>query len=149
MVSEFETEFFSVKQDTEEWDDEVTPVDTFSSRIYMTSLGPFDSIKAIIDATGRTRMTIGRWYGFTDKKLEWYIIDSIDTPLQPDELCEACDTIDDLFFKEKCWVVYVQHEHHTKSCDTVVTYCYDGEDYKVNLTDWSEGIRPHKQEKVI
>lgn len=62
--------------------------------------------------------------------------------------CEICNALDDVLFKEDCWLVDTRHECGKEDVDIVdvtfgFTYAYGGIDYKVNIDEWLEGFSPH------
>jgi hypothetical protein len=51
------------------------------------------------------------------------------------------DTIDNLIFKEGCWLLKVYDILEPKL--TMFKYMFEGSEHEVSLTDWESGIRPH------
>lgn len=116
-------------------------------RLYCTPMGPFATLKEVEELTGVYRKTLlRRFYSRSDNFTDWYIIDG-NTEITPSEDCTQCDTIDDLVFKDGCWLCRVSHKHGTELTDsTVFTYLYGGSGYACSVGNWKNGMRPHKLE---
>lgn len=114
-------------------------------KLYCTPMGPFESLKEVETLTGVYRKTLLRRFASKREVFsDWYIIDGT-TEITPSEDCSQCDAIDDLIFKENCWLCRVHHTHGVETTDsTVFTYLYQGCGYASSIGNWNLGIRPHK-----
>lgn len=142
-----------------------------TSKLYMTPLGPFRSWKQILDVYDLHPMTLSRriksdspiyrmWFPIkgqiSPEVLK--VADEIETTLQvTEDTCPHCTAIDDLLFKEQCWLIRTTHDHMfptpdednkelSELNDVTVYYSYAGVDYMVQLNEWLEGVRPHLKE---
>lgn len=118
-------------------------------RLYCTPMGPYASLKEVEELTGVWRKTLlRRFANKADNFADWYIIDG-DTEITPSEDCPQCDYVDDLIFKDNCWLCRVSHNHGDPLTDsTIFTYLYGGEGYACSVGNWINGMRPHKPEGI-
>ena len=118
-------------------------------RLYCTPMGPYDTLKEVEELTGVYRKTLLRRFASkTENFADWYIIDG-STEITPSEDCSQCDEIDDLVFKEGCWLCGVSHCHGTAlTPDTLFTYLYGSVGYACTIGNWLNGQRPHKPEGI-
>ena len=130
-------------------DDGISRYLNSQGRLYCTPMGPFDTLKEVEALTGVYRKTLLRRFASkTDNFSDWYIIDGA-TEITPSEDCDQCDMIDDLIFKEGCWLCHVSHKHGTELTDnTLFTYLYGGAGYACLLGNWLNGMRPHNPEGI-
>lgn len=119
-------------------------------KLYCTPMGAFETLKEVEAITGGYRKTLLRhFYSKADNYEDWYIIDGT-TEISPSEDCNQCDYIDDLIFKENCWLCKVSHKHGTELTDHVIfQYLYGGIGYACSLGNWNNGLRPHKLERDL
>ena len=76
---------------------------------------------------------------------DWRIIKATDTATMED-LCPVNAAIDDMIFKENCWLVKVERDVKDVEVDpnTVIHYEFAMKSYAITLNDWENGLRPHK-----
>lgn len=115
-------------------------------KIYVSPYGVHEVLKELEKVSGEYRKTILRRFQSKRKYLEgWYVITG-DLEPQPDELCLHCDEIDDMLFKEDCWLERVNHNHSDPIKGTdIMTYRYKGVEYTEMVSRWKAGYRPHKE----
>ena len=131
--------------------------------IYITPLGLIPRSRDIATLLGVVKQTVNHRVGYIDPKYkDWGIIHNpkrcqIDSATRnvnnlytkhfyEQDSCSLCNAIDDLLFKEDCWLVDTTHTcgkcvQHMK--DIQITYSYKGADYQVTLLGWYCGNRPH------
>lgn len=129
------------------------------NKIYMTPLGPFEQFRHTARIFGICVKSLSRRLQSKHPKYkDWYVIegdipDSLrDEVYYEEDTCQTCNRIDDLLFKEKCWLLKVDHDHkNQRNKDVTVFYEYLGVINTVNYKAWMAGERPHlnkvKQEK--
>lgn len=141
---------------------------TIVKKVYVTPDGYFPRMRDLSTIFGNYRNDVDRrrmkrtgpefagWYVIEDPTLE-----DVEKALQnvndlyvwsnyPSDHCGLCNALDDIFFKEGCWLVSTTHdctEDDTQKVDDIeITYSYGGIDYTVNMFDWLLGANPHLQE---
>lgn len=113
-------------------------------KIYVTPHGTYEVLRKLEQDTNNYRKTLLRRFKSKRKSLSgWYVI-SGDLPLQPDELCLHCDAVDDMLFREDCWLDRVEHDHDTGiPGDAIIKYLYKGVEHQETFSRWKAGYRPH------
>ena len=114
-------------------------------KLWVTPEGPFATLSEVEEVTGLHRKTLLR--RFKSKRVQftdWYII-SGSTELTESEVCEQCDELDDILFKEGCWLCNVEHTHGTPiEGNTKFIYLFEGLRYESTLDEWNSGLKYHK-----
>ena len=136
------------------------PEDGFK-RLYNTPIGPFPKLVDVAEMYGMFKSNVSRRYtSQTDPNTPWYIIenpseDQCDQAIdnvnemfmakyEAEDHCGLCNAVDDMIFKEGCWLLKVIHEHGTTNIDNVIiSYTYRRKDYRVTYLGWIAGERPH------
>jgi hypothetical protein len=116
----------------------------YLGKVYVTPRGPYSVLKEVEREFGMYRKTILQRFKSKRANLaEWYVIEG-NTPLQPEEVCDFCDEVDDVLFEQDCWLDRCYHEHNTPMEDeTVITYLFEGAPYKTTYGELTEGVLPH------
>ena len=58
--------------------------------------------------------------------------------------CYLCNTVDDMIFREGCWLLSVNHNHKSSSIENVIIrYSYGKKEYVISCRGWMTGKRPH------
>ena len=140
-------------------------------RIFVTPDGYFPRMKDLTVIFGRCkRETYFRRIKHKGSKyVDWYVIENPTVEdvekafmevnryyiqhFKESDVCPICNSIDELLFKENCWLVRTTHECSEPSKtpakvmieQTNVTYSYGGTEYTVTLSQLLDGVRLHKE----
>lgn len=114
-------------------------------RLIVTPKGPFCTLAEAALATGNYKTTVTRRCE-SNKPIyqNWYYLEGI-KGINIAEECEYCDQLDDMLFKEGCWLENVEDHLHTTPIlgSSTINYLFKGHHYQITLNDWVLGHRPH------
>jgi len=113
-------------------------------KLYVTPLGVFSVLNDLVRLTKIPRWILKRRCTTTKTAFkDWYILDD-NTPIMEEDTCKGCSLVDNLLFKEGCWLDRVIHTHHEDlTDDDIIRYFHKGSEYTTTYSDWINGIRLH------
>lgn len=129
-------------------------------RVFVTPEGYFPRMADITRIYGRSRREVEdrRIRNPRPRFTDWYIIrkptvEDVEKALEnvnrlyvekfyESDHSPIANHIDDLLFKEHCWLLEVTNPSPT---NLLIEYAFNGDDYTVTYTDWLKGVRPHKE----
>jgi hypothetical protein len=114
-------------------------------KLIVTPKGPFSSITEAAIATDNYKTTvIRRCNSLKPEYQNWFIIEGAFGKNIAEE-CKYCDQLDNMLFAEDCWLENVEDHLHTSPIlgSSQINYLYKGDPFKVKLSEWVDGLRPH------
>ena len=114
-------------------------------RLIVTPKGPFCTLAEAALATDSYKTTVVRRCESSKTIYQnWYFLNGI-SGINIAEECSYCDQLDDMLFRENCWLENVEDHLHTTPIlgKSTINYLFKGLHYKITLDDWLSGCRPH------
>lgn len=133
-------------------------------RLFNTPSGIFPKLVDVATKYNMFKSNIHRRYINPSKNFkEWFVIhnptkeqsqEAVDNvnamytaKYEEEDNCPVCNEIDDLIFKEGCWLLKVAHNHEDPDKNkAVIHYTFRKDDYRVPYPEWVKGSRPHLNE---